>query len=108
VVVMAFAGRFRVDSAALAGSAAQVSAHGEDLASAHLSSDNRITTVQSGWVGVSAAALSIKTATWLETSRGLLARVGAHALDLTNDGIEFATLERDNVEKLRAYPRPGG
>jgi hypothetical protein len=32
----------------------------------------------------------------------LLARVGAHALDLTNDGIEFATLERDNMEKLRA------
>ena len=25
-----------------------------------------------------------------------------HALDLSNDGIEFATQERDNVEKLRA------
>jgi uncharacterized protein YukE len=94
--------RFRVDLAALAGSAAQVSAQGEDLASAHLSCDNRITNVQSGWVGASAAALSVKTSTWLQTSRGLLARVGAHALDLTNDGIEYAALERDNAEKLRA------
>jgi uncharacterized protein YukE len=101
-MAMAASKNFRVDLAALAGSAAQVSAHGEDLASAHLSSDNRITTVQSGWVGVSAAALSIKTAAWLETSRGWLARVGAHALNLANDGIEFATLERDNMEKLRA------
>jgi uncharacterized protein YukE len=94
--------RFRVDLSALAGSAAQVSAQGDDLASAHLSSDNRITNVQSGWVGASAAALSLKTSTWLETSRGLLARVGAHALDLTNDGIEYAALERDNAENLRA------
>ena len=94
--------RFRVDLAALASSAAQVSAHGEDLASAHLSSDNGITNVQSCWVGASAAALSGKTAAWLETSRGLLARVGAHALDLHNDGIVFAARERDDVEKLRA------
>jgi uncharacterized protein YukE len=94
--------RFRVDLSALAGSAAQVSAQGDDLASAHLSLDNRIANVQSGWVGASAAALSVKTSTWLEISRGLLARVGAHALDLTNDGIEYAALERDNAENLRA------
>jgi uncharacterized protein YukE len=94
--------RFRVDLAALARSAAQVSAQGDDLASAHLSSDNRITDVQSGWVGASAAALSLKTSTWLETSRGLLASIGAHALDLTNDGIEYAALERHNAENLRA------
>jgi uncharacterized protein YukE len=93
---------FRVDLAALAGSAAQVCAHGEDLASAHVSSDNRITNVQPGWVGASAAALSIKTAAWLETTRGLLARLGAHALDLHNDGIHFAARERDDVDRLRA------
>jgi uncharacterized protein YukE len=105
---MAAEGRFRVDLEALACAAAQVSGLGEDLASAHLSSDNRITSVQSGWVGASAAALSIKTATWLDTSRRLLARVGAHALDLNDDGIEFATMERDNVEMLRGCPHPGG
>lgn len=75
------------------------------MASAHLSSDNRMAAAQSGWVGGSAAALSAKTATWLETSRGLLARVGAHALELNSDGMNFATMERDNVDKLRP---PGG
>jgi len=94
--------RFRVDLAALAGSAAQVSAQGEDLASAHLSSDNRITEVQFGWVGASAVALSTKLATWLQSSHGLLARVGAHALDLNNDGIDLAAREHRNVENLRA------
>jgi uncharacterized protein YukE len=98
---MAAQRRFRVDLAALAGSAAQVSAQGEDLASVHVSSDNRITNVQSGWVGASAAALSLKTAAWLETTRGLLVRVGAHALDLHNDAIEYAARECDNAEKLR-------
>lgn len=98
---MAAERRFRVDLETLAASAAQVSAQGEDLADAHVSSDNRITTVQSGWVGASAAALSTKTATWLETSRRLLARVGGHALDLNNDAIDFAAIERDNAEKLR-------
>jgi WXG100 family type VII secretion target len=102
VVAMAAEGRFRVDLEALAGSATQVSGHGEDLASAHLSSDNRIAAAQSGWVGDSAAALHIRTASWLETSRRLLTRVGDHALDLNNDGIYFAATERDNVEKSHA------
>jgi uncharacterized protein YukE len=94
--------QFRVDLEALAGSAARVAGQGEDLATAHVSSDNRIAAAQPGWVGSSAAALHIKTATWLETSRRLLTRVGGHALDLNNDGIDFAALERENVEKLRA------
>ncbi len=101
-VAMASEGRFRVDVEALACSAAQVSAQGEDLASAHLSSDNRIAAVESGWVGESAAALHIRTASWLETSRRLLARVGDHALNLTNDSIDLAAMDHANVEKLRA------
>jgi uncharacterized protein YukE len=91
---------FRVDLEVLADSAAQVSARGEDLANAHLVSDNQMTTVQSGWVGASAEALSAKTTTWLQASRAMLARIGAHALDLNNDAIEFAALERDNVQNL--------
>jgi WXG100 family type VII secretion target len=101
-MAMVAEGMFRIDLEALAGSAAQVSEQGEDLAGAHLSSDNRIAAAQSGWVGASAAALSTKAATWLETSRKLLTRVGGHALDLNNDGIDFAATERANAEKLRA------
>lgn len=92
---------FRVDLEALAGSAAHVAGQGEDLASAHVVSDNRITAAQSGWVGASAAALHTKTATWLHTSRRLLTRVGGHALDLNNDGIDFAAAQNVNVAKLR-------
>jgi uncharacterized protein YukE len=99
---MAAGDRFQVDLEALAGSAAHVTGQGEDLAIAHLASDNRITAAQSGWVGASAAALHTKASIWLETSRRLLTRVGDHALNLNNDGIDFAALEHENVEKLRA------
>ena len=106
---MAAGGNFRVDIEALAGSAAHVAGQGDDLATAHLSSDNRIASAQSGWVGSSAAALQTRAEAWLETSRRLLSRVGDHALNLNNDGISVAALERENVEKLRAvHPGPDG
>jgi uncharacterized protein YukE len=95
-------GVFRVGLESLASSASHVTGQGEDLASAHLSSDNRIVAAQSGWVGSSALALNAKTATWLETSRTLVASVGDHATDLNQDGIDFAAMERDAVEKLQA------
>jgi WXG100 family type VII secretion target len=93
---------FRVDIEALAASAAHVAGQGDDLASAHVASDNRIASAQSGWVGSSAAALQTRTAAWLETSRRLLTSVGDHALNLNNDGLSFAELDRGNVDKLRA------
>ena len=80
-------------------SAAHVTGQGEDLASAHLSSDNRIMAAQSGWVGSSAAALHTRTATWLEASRRLVTRVGDHATDLNQDGMDFAAMERDHAER---------
>jgi hypothetical protein len=67
-----------------------------------VSSDNRIAAAQWGWVGNSALALSTKTETWLEDSRGLLSRIGEHALNMNNDGFDLSAAERDNVEKLRA------
>jgi uncharacterized protein YukE len=95
-------GKFAVDLEALAGSASQVSGQLEDLALAHLASDNRIEAAQPGWVGSSASALSIKAAAWSETSRALLTRVGAHAMALHSDGIAFAAMERESAERLRA------
>jgi uncharacterized protein YukE len=106
VVDVGLGDKFRLDLEALTQSAAHVSGQGEDLASAHLSSDNRIAAAQSGWVGSSALALSTKAATWLEDSRRLLTRVGEHALSMHNDGIDFSATERENAEKLRAV-RPG-
>jgi uncharacterized protein YukE len=101
-------GKLRLDLEALAHSAAHVAGQGEDLATAHLSSDNRMVAAQSGWVGSSALALSAKTAAWLEDSRRLVGRVGNHALDLSNDGIEFSAMESDNAERMQAVqPTPG-
>jgi uncharacterized protein YukE len=106
VVVMAAQEKLQLDLEALGSSAAHVTGQGEDLATAHLSSDNRIVAAQSGWVGSSGAALHAKTATWLETSRRLVTRVGDHATDLSQDGIDFAAMEHENAEKLRAIIGP--
>src|ERR1700679_3348089 len=103
---MAADGNFRVDIEALASSAAHVADQGDDLATAHLSSDNRIASAQSGWVGSAAVALQTRPAACVETSRRLLTSVGDHALNLNNDGVSFAELERENIEKLRAV-HPG-
>ncbi len=100
---MAAVEKIQVDLEALVLSAAHVSGQGEDLATAHLSSDNRIEAAQPGWVGSSAEALHTRTATWLETSRRLLTRVGDHSVDLNTDGTTFSATERENAEKLRAF-----
>lgn len=100
-------GVLRVDLEVLAASAAHATGQGEDLASVHVSSDNRIVAAQSGWVGSAAGALAAKTAAWLEDSRRLVTRVGDHATDLNQDGIKFAAMERDHAEKLRAVLGPG-
>jgi len=92
----------RVDLETLASSAAHVAGQGEDLASAHLASDNRIAGAEPGWVGASAVALSTTAATWSQTSRRLLTRVGDHALDLTGDGITFAAMEETHAVMLWA------
>lgn len=93
---------FEVNLEALAGSAAHVAGQGDDLASAHLASDNRIAGAEAGWVGASATVLSMTAATWLQTSRRLLIRVGDHALDLNSDGLRFAAMENANAATLRA------
>jgi uncharacterized protein YukE len=100
------ADRLRLDFEALGSSAAHVTGQGEALASTHLASDNRTVAAQSGCVGSSSAALQAKTATWLEASRKLITRVGDHATDLNHDGIDFAAMEREHAEKLRALLSP--
>lgn len=103
---MAAADAFRVDLEALGSSAAHVTGQGEDLATAHLSSDNRLAAAQSGWVGSSAAALDSKTAQWLQVSRRLVSSIGEHAMHLNQDGIDFAAMEHEHTEKLQTLLCP--
>ncbi|KAA8961774.1 hypothetical protein [Mycobacterium sp.] len=99
---MAVAGDFRVDLTALAASAVRAGGQGEDLAMAHVASDDRIQGALSGWAGVSAAAMAAKADAWLVTSQTLLTRVGDHVSALDNDGVAFAARERENAETVRA------
>lgn len=100
--------KFRLELEALAHAVAHVTGQGEDLALAHLASDNKIDEAQLGWVRTSAEALNAWRATWLEVSRRLLTNVGGHALTLSNDGIDFAAMERANAERLRAVGDSAG
>jgi uncharacterized protein YukE len=104
--MMAAAGKFRLDLEALGSSAARVTGQGEDLATAHLSADNRLVAAQSDWLGCSAAALNAKATEWLETSRRLMMSIGDHATDLNQDGIDFAAVEREHAQRLRALIGP--
>ena len=105
--MMASSRQFRLDLEALASSAAHVTGQGEDLATAHVSSDDQLAAAASGWVGSSASALTAKTAAWSETSRRLVTDVGNHATDFHNDGRSFAEMERAHAEALRAlHPAP--
>ncbi|BCQ07940.1 hypothetical protein JMUB5695_01365 [Mycobacterium heckeshornense] len=99
---MAAQDELRVDLETLAYSASHAHGQGEDLAIAHVSSNTRMEAAQPGWVGSSAAALNARLTAWLSTSQALLTMVGEHALDLHNDARDFAAMERDNAEKLRA------
>ncbi|BBX97431.1 WXG100 family type VII secretion target [Mycobacterium lacus] len=81
-------------------SSAHVTAHGEDLAAAHLSCDYRIQAAQSGWQGASAAALSAKMDDWLEASRALLTRIGDHARGLHEAGVQHAAAEQERARAL--------
>ncbi|MDA3642357.1 hypothetical protein, partial [Mycobacterium xenopi] len=107
VTGMAAQDELRVDLETLAYSAAHAHGQGEDLAIAHVSSNNRMEAAQTGWVGSSAAALNARLTAWLTTSQALLTMVGEHALSLHNDARDFAAMERANAEKLRAVAEYG-
>jgi hypothetical protein len=52
-------------------------------------------------------ALQVRTATWLETSRRLAARVGDNAIVLNQDGIDFAAMESEPAQQFQAIILPG-
>lgn len=91
---------YRVDLAALATAAARIAGAGEDVAAAHLLSDNRIAAAQPGWVGASAVALNIKVMDWVQASRRLLERLGDHAMDLADDAIRLAAAENESADAV--------
>lgn len=98
---------FQLDLEALVHSASHVAGQAEDLATAHLASNDQLAAAQPGLVGTSGTALRAKAAQWLETSRTLLTSVGGHAMELNDDGVAFAAKERESTATLRAIGEAG-
>jgi WXG100 family type VII secretion target len=90
----------RVNLEDMVGSALHVSGQGEDLAAAHLESDNQIESAHAGWQGTSAAAMSSKIAAWAQTSAQILGRVADHAQGLHMSAQAFADNEQENSQVL--------
>jgi WXG100 family type VII secretion target len=96
----------RVNLEHLAMSAGQITDHGEDLATSHLSADNRITAAQAGWTGRSAEALAHRAPRWSANSTKLVTRMGDHANDFYSCAQEFSVTEQMNVEHLKNCGTP--
>lgn len=77
----------------LAAAAMQVTAHGENLAAEHMSSDSRIAAAQVGWAGTSAAAISSKIDQWTKTSATLVSRMSDHAQGMHTTAQAFVAHE---------------
>jgi WXG100 family type VII secretion target len=90
----------------LATSAAQITANGEDLATSHLSVDNRIAAAQGGWTGRSAEALARRAPRWTVNSTALVTQLGDHAEHFSTCGQAYATMETHHAEKLDSRVRP--
>jgi WXG100 family type VII secretion target len=96
----------RVNLEHLATSAVQVTGHGEDLATTHLSVDNRIAAAQGGWTGRSAAALARRTPQWSGNSTALVRQLGDHAQHLSTCGQAYAEMEAHDAQQIDSQVRP--
>jgi uncharacterized protein YukE len=92
----------RLNLERLATSVVQITDHGEDLATSHLSADNRIAAAQGGWTGRSAEALARRAPQWMANSTALLTRMGDHADHFADCGRAFSATEDQNVERLNS------
>jgi WXG100 family type VII secretion target len=96
----------RVNLEHLATSAVQVTGHGEDLASTHVSVDDRIAAAQGGWTGRSAEALARRTPQWTANSTTLVRQLGEHAQHLSTCGQAYAEMEARHTQQINSKVRP--
>ena len=96
----------RVNLEHLATSAAQVTGDGEDLATSHLSADNRIAAAQGGWTGRSAEALARRAPRWSVNSTALVTQMGNHAQHLSTCGQAYAMMETHRAQQVDSQVRP--
>lgn len=97
----------RVNVDDLTASGTLVSGHGETMATEHAAADGRIAGAQSGWQGVSAAALTAKSAAWSATTGALLTRMSDHAQGLHTGAQAYAEGEARSAEKMEEVAAEG-
>ena len=86
---------------------AQSDAYSQDLFTSHSCADAAIDSAAHGWVGRSAAALSLKAIRWAATTTELSTRIWEHGEALRLSGMGFAAAERRNTDALAGVYRPG-
>lgn len=92
----------RVNLEHLVTSVAQITGHGEDLATSHLSVDNRIADAEGGWTGRSAEALARRTPQWSQNSTTLVTQISNHADQFSACGRTFAAMETRHARQLQS------
>lgn len=98
----------RADIGDLTQSALQVARCGEDMAAAHTAADVRVDSALAGWQGLSAAALTVRSETWLANTTALLTELGTHVEALHRCAQTFSEMERDHAAAIEAvHPRGG-
>ena len=85
----------------------QSDAYSQDLFARHSCADAAIDSAAHGWVGRSAAALSLKAVRWAATTTELSTRIWEHGEALRLSGVNFAATERRNTDALAGVHRPG-
>lgn len=97
----------RVNVQHLAASGVAVSNHGETVAAKHTAASERLVNAQTGWQGVSAAALTVKTASWTETTTALLTRLFDHAQGLHAGAVTFTEGEATSSRQMQQVAAQG-
>jgi WXG100 family type VII secretion target len=90
----------RVSVEELLVAAAAVSGLGEDLATAHASTQARMEAALPGWRGLSAVAVAERLADWASVTTVLLGRLGEYAQALRVSAAAFADAEQRAKDAL--------
>ena len=87
---------------------AEVDGHSQDLFASHHRADVMVDSALPGWVGRSAAALAVRASTWAAATTTLSAFVYNHGEALRLSGLNFAEMERRDMQTIAQLHHPTG
>ena len=90
----------RVDPVDLRMSSDHLDMHHAELLAAHTGANGAIEEAQTGWVGMSAAALQAKFADWQAATTDLCGDIAAHGEAFRTAAAGYQNIDTDGAEKL--------